>query len=436
MKSIIKLVILLSAVLMMTAGCKKADQSNSVQTENQTNYVPTPENLQARREFEGFRFGVFIHWGIYSEFAQGEWYLDNGKLQQEEYQKAASCFYPILFDANEWVRAIKKSGAKYITFTSRHHDGFSMWHTKESPYNIVDATPFKRDVVGELAEACKKDSIRLHIYYSLIDWMREDYPLGESGHFTGRKLKPNYDHYFQFMKKQMHELLCDYEGVEGIWLDGVWDHSKDPTPFNWRMEEFYDYIHSLKPQCLIGNNHHIEPIAGEDFQMFERDLPGENKAGYSEGQMISQLPLEMCQTMNGSWGYNVADQNYKSSRELITLLVRAASKGSNLLMNIGPQPNGELPSAALERLKDIGLWMQQHGESVYGTTRGEEYSWGVTTRRGKTVYLHVLENTDKISLPLAKKPRNTNKAFSYDDNDKVLTISPVRQFEIVKLELF
>ena len=202
------------------------------------------------------------------------------------------------------------------------------------------------------------------------------------------------------------------------------------------MEEFYEYIHSLKPQCLIGNNHHIEPIAGEDFQMFERDLPGENKAGYSEGQMISQLPLEMCQTMNGSWGYNVADQNYKSSRELITLLVRAAAKGSNLLLNIGPQPNGDLPTTALQRLKDIGLWMKQHGESIYGTTRGEEYPWGVTTRKGKTVYLHVLENTDKISLPLAKKPRNTNKAFSYDNNDKVLTINPVKRFEIVKLELF
>ena len=435
MNNNIKIVIFFSAVLMMTTGCKKAGQSKIVQLEQKTNYVPTTENLQARKEFEGFRFGIFIHWGIYSEFGQGEWYLDNGKLLQEEYQKAASCFYPILFDANEWVRAIKDSGAKYITFTSRHHDGFSMWHTKESTYNIVDATPFKRDIVGELAEACKNDSIRLHIYYSLIDWMREDYPLGESGHFTGRKLKPDYDHYFQFMKKQIRELLCDYDGVAGIWLDGIWDHGKDQTPFDWRMEEFYEYIHSLKPQCLIGNNHHIEPIAGEDFQMFERDLPGENKAGYSEGQMISQLPLEMCQTMNGSWGYNVSDQNYKSSRELITLLVRAASKGSNLLLNIGPQPNGELSATALQRLKDIGSWMKQNGESIYGTTRGEEYPWGVTTRKGKTVYLHVLENTDKISLPMAKRPRNTNKAFSYNDNDKVLTINPVKQFEIVKLEL-
>jgi alpha-L-fucosidase len=202
------------------------------------------------------------------------------------------------------------------------------------------------------------------------------------------------------------------------------------------MEEFYEYIHSLKPQCLIGNNHHIEPISGEDFQMFERDLPGENKAGYSEGQMISQLPLEMCQTMNGSWGYNVSDQDYKTSRELITLLVRAASKGSNLLLNIGPQPNGELPATALQRLKDIGSWMKLNGESIYGTMRGEEYPWGVTTRKGKTIYLHVLEDTDNISLPLVKKPRKINGAFRYDIHKKVLTINHVKQYDVIKLDLY
>ena len=135
-------------------------------------YVPSADNLQARQEFENFRFGIFLHWGIYSEFAQGEWYLNSG-LKHDEYQKVASCFYPIRFDANQWVQAIKDSGAKYITFTSRHHDGFSMWQTKESPYNIVDATPFKRDVIAELAQACKQEGIRLHLYYSQLDWMRE-----------------------------------------------------------------------------------------------------------------------------------------------------------------------------------------------------------------------------------------------------------------------
>lgn len=398
-------------------------------------YVPTTDNLQARKDFEGFRFGIFLHWGIYSEFAQGEWYLNEGKLKQEEYQKAASCFYPILFDANQWVKAIKDSGAKYITFTSRHHDGFSMWKTKESSYNIVDATPFKRDVLGELSKACKQEGIRLHLYYSLLDWMREDYPLGSTGHNTGRTLKPDYNHYFQFMENQVRELICDYENVEGIWLDGYWDHNNDKTPFDWRMKEFYDYIHTLKPRCLVGNNHHITPIDGEDFQMFERDLPGQNTSGFSPNQTVSQLPLEMCQTMNGMWGYKVADQNYKSSRELITLLERAASKGSNLLLNIGPQPNGELPAVALERLKDIGIWMNLHGESIYNTTRGEEYKWGVTTRKGQTIYLHVLEDTDTVELPLTKKPRNVSTPFSYNKRSQKLKITNAKQFDIIQVDL-
>ena len=324
-------------------------------------YVPTEENLEARRQFEDFRFGIFLHWGIYSEFAQGEWYLNSG-LDGQEYAKAASCFYPIRFNAQEWVKAIRESGAKYITFTSRHHDGFSMWNTKESKYNIVEATPFGRDVVGELSQACREQGIRLHLYYSILDWYRQDYPAGRTGLKTGRNLQPNYDHYLQFMKNQCRELLCNYDGVEALWFDGYWDHDEDSIPFDWRMPEFYAYLHALKPELLIGNNHHIDVIEGEDFQMFERDVPGENTAGYSEHQSISQLPLEMCQTMNGAWGYKVKDQNYKTTDELIQLLVRCASKGSNLLLNIG-RPAAQRRAAphrpqppARHRAVDAGLW--------------------------------------------------------------------------------
>ena len=209
-------------------------------------YVPTAENLAARKRFEGFRFGIFLHWGIYSTFAQGEWYL-NGKINKDEYAKAASAFYPSYFDANAWVSAIKGSGAKYITFTSRHHDSFSMFKTKESNYNIVDATPFKRDVLKELADACHKQDIDLHIYYSILDWIREDYPVGRTGLYTGRNLKPNYDTYFNFMKGQISELLHNYGKVGAIWLDGYWDHDSDSIPFDWRMEEFYRYIHDIQP---------------------------------------------------------------------------------------------------------------------------------------------------------------------------------------------
>lgn len=368
-------------------------------------YVPTEENLAARKTFEEMRFGIFIHWGVYSMFAQGEWYLNSG-LSDEEYQKATSGFYPAHFDADAWVKAIKASGARYITFTSRHHDGFSMYDTKTSNYNIVRATPFKRDVLKELSKACKEQDVRLHLYYSILDWHRNDYPTGRTGLKTGRALKPDYDSYFTFMKTQVKELLTGYAPIGGLWLDGYWDHDSDSTPFDWRMPEFYRYVHELQPSCLIGNNHHITPIEGEDFQMFERDLPGENTAGLS-GQEISQLPLEMCQTMNGMWGYKVADQNYKSTNELIQLIARAAAKSSNLLLNIGPQPNGELPAAALDRLRGIGAWMDVNGESIYGTKGAGEYDWGVATKKHNQLFLHVFDNgCTSIEIPwTGKKPK-------------------------------
>ena len=395
-----------------------------------SDYTPSARNMQRRAEFEDFRFGIFIHWGIYSTFAQGEWYLNYG-IDKDEYAKATDAFYPHRFDASEWVRAIKGSGARYITFTSRHHDGFSMWNTAQSDYNIVRATPFGRDVLKELSQACEEEGIRLHLYYSILDWIREDYPVGRTGLSTGREQHPDYDSYFGFMKRQIAELLTDYGPIGALWLDGYWDHDKDKVPFDWRMSELYDYAHSLSPELLIGNNHHITPIEGEDFQMFERDLPGENKAGLS-GQEISPLPLEMCQTMNGMWGYKVSDTNYKSSDELIELIVRAAGKGCNLLLNIGPQPNGELPAESLCRLRDIGRWMDVFGESIYGTRRGPygEAEWGVSTRKEGSIYLHVLDRSaGSISVPLASRPKSVELltgdecAWRYDRRSGELSIT-------------
>ena len=313
-------------------------------------YIPTEENLRSRREFADAGFGVFIHWGIYSMFAQGEWYLNSG-ISAEEYAKAASAFYPARFDAASWVKDIKDAGAKYITITSRHHDGFSMFGTRQSPYNIVDSTPFGRDIIKELADECHKQGLRLHLYYSHIDWGRPDYPKGRTGLKTGcRKEDENWEHYYDFMNNQLTELLTNYGEIGAIWFDGYWDHDSDSVPFDWQLEKQYAMIHRLQPGCLVGNNHHIKPFEGEDIQIFERDIPGQNEAGLS-GQEISHLPLETCQTMNGMWGYKIADQNYKTTKELVHLLVGTAGMGANLLLNIGPQPNGELPATARERLR-------------------------------------------------------------------------------------
>lgn len=380
-------------------------------------YVPAPENLKARKEFSDNKFGIFLHWGIYSLFGQGEWYLNSGGLNCHEYAKAASAFYPSRFNASEWVKAIKEAGARYICITTRHHDGFSMFDTKYSDYNIVDATPFGRDVIKELADECHKQGIKLHLYYSHLDWTREDYyPLGNTGHRTGRKNHGNWESYYEFMNNQLTELLTNYGEIGAIWFDGVWDK----PDFDWRLGEQYAMIHRLQPACLIGNNHHRAPVEGEDFQMFERDLPGENTAGLSDESEIGSLPLETCQTMNGMWGYKVSDQNYKSDTTLVRLLVRAAGKGANLLMNIGPQPDGQLPAVALERLKSMGKWLSEYGETVYATTAGDVMTaeWGTTTRSGNKLYVHILADDmpKMILLPLKGKVKS---AVLFDTGKKI-----------------
>ena len=288
-----------------------------------------------------------------------------------------------------------------------------MFKTKYSDYNVVDASPFKRDIVKELADECHRQGIDIHFYYSHIDWQREDAPLGRTGLGTGRPVeKQNWDSYYTFMNNQLTELLTNYGKVGAIWFDGWWDQDINPS-FDWRLPEQYALIHRLQPACLIGNNHHHTPFEGEDFQMFERDLPGENTAGLS-GQSISQLPLETCETMNGMWGYKITDQNYKSTKTLIHYLVKAAGRNANLLMNIGPQPDGCLPAVAVQRLKEMGEWMKTYGETIYGTRGGRvsPRDWGVTTEKDNKIFVHILNLKDRsLLLPITDK--NTKHAVDY-----------------------
>lgn len=374
-------------------------------------YHPTQENLQARKNFQDMKFGIFIHWGIYSMLGSGEWVMNNKSLNYEEYPHLADGFYPAKFNADEWTKTFKEAGAQYITFTTRHHDGFSMFKTEQSSYNIVDGTPYGKDVLRALADACDREGLSLHLYYSHLDWGRPDYPLGRTGRKLGRPTdQQNYDSYFQFMNRQLTELLTHYGKVGCIWFDGWWDHDSDKTPFDWRLDEQYAMIHKLQPACLIGNNHHQTPYQGEDIQMFEQDLPGQNTYGLS-GQDIGQLPLETCLTMNGSWGYDITDKKYKTVDFLIQQLVGAAGRNANLLLNVGPRPDGELPLEAVERLKAIGKWMKQNGETIYGTRGGlvAPRDWGVTTQKGNTLYVHILKYSDKeLFLPVA--PQKVAKA--------------------------
>ena len=369
-------------------------------------YVPSKENLEARAWFEQARFGLFIHWGVYSILGDGEWVMNNQNIRIDEYEKLPSFFNPIEFDAAEWVSMAKAAGMKYITITSRHHDGFSMFDSKATDYDIVDKTPYGKDVLKALAEECRKQGIKLFFYYSLLDWNRDDYfPRGRTGRgIIGRK-QGQWEDYISFMKAQLSELLTNYGKIGGIWFDGHWDQKEwDGKKFgklkvDWHYDEIYKLIHELQPQALIGNNHHLGVIQGEDFQMFEKDLPGKNTTGWgTAADQIGSVPLEVCETINGSWGFNLQDRKHKSDKELIHYLIKAAGYGSNLLLNVGPMPNGKIQPKHQASLKAIGDWLSINGKTIYGTQKGpiapnDDF---VSTQKGKTVFLHILNPEIKL----------------------------------------
>ena len=415
--------------------------------QNVERYTPTPENLKAREEFQDNKFGIFIHWGVYSMLATGEWTMTNNNLNYKEYAKLAGGFYPAKFSAKEWVTNVKNSGAKYICITTRHHDGFSMFDSKYTDYTITKASPFKRDIIKELADECQKQGIKLHLYYSHIDWGREDAPWGRTGRGTGRpNPEGDWKSYYKFMNNQLTELLTNYGPVGAIWFDGWWDQDANPD-FDWELPYQYKMIHDLQPACLIGNNHHQVPFEGEDIQIFERDLPGENTAGLS-GQDIAHLPLETCETMNGMWGYKITDQNYKSTKTLIHYLVKAAGRDANLLMNVGPQPDGQFPAVSIQRLNEMGEWLREYGETIYGTRGGivTPRDWGVTTQKDNKLYVHILNLTDTgLFLPINSKEVKSAKVYKtgekikFSKNDQGITLNlpnvPTDIDYIVELEL-
>jgi alpha-L-fucosidase len=376
----------------------------------QYSYTPSPENLQSRKTFHEDKFGLFIHWGLSSVLGNGEWVMQNRHIRREDYQRYLRVFNPVDFDAEKWVLTAKNAGMKYVVFITRHHDGFSNWDTKFSDWKITN-TPYGKDALQLLADACKKHGMKLGLYYSTLDWYRDDYPYetGRTGQYSGRTAKSNYAAYLQFMKNQLTELLTNYGPVMSIWLDGHWDQTNPEgaadrnSRIDWKYDDLYGLIHQLQPACMIGNNHHLDPIPGEDFQMFEKDMPGENKTGLSFQQPSDAMPLETCETMNDSWGYHVTDRNYKTVKQVIHLLVNAAGRNANLLLNVGPMPNGEIQKEFTDTLAAAGKWLSQYGHSIYNT-RGKLISpqqWGVVTRTGKEIFVHILHCplNDFILLP-------------------------------------
>jgi alpha-L-fucosidase len=396
----------------------------------QENYVPTQKNLENREWFQSARFGLFIHWGVYSVMGDAEWIMQNQNIPVSEYEKLPAFFNPVDFSAEDWVTLAKNTGMKYITITTKHHDGFAMYESKVSDYNIVDSTPYGKDIFRMLEQECRKQGLKLFAYYSQLDWRHPDYyPRGWTGRGTERPEFGNWDRYLEYQESQIRELAQNYD-IAGFWFDGWWDHNADAPEWlksvkyriegnEWHLERTYKMIHDIKPELLIGNNHHVVPFPGEDFQMFEKDLPGENTIGFNYTD-ISSLPLETCETINGSWGFRLNDRRYKSVKTLIHYLVNAAGRDANFLLNIGPMPNGRIQPEFIELLRAVGDWLAKNGETIYGTRGGPfpPADWGVSTQKEHKIYLHVL-NSEAETLNLPKPPRSIKEVVLFSDKTPV-----------------
>ena len=408
----ISLVLVFSCVCLFTLSQARVPQSS------EERYEPSPENLKAREEFQDARFGMFIHWGVYSILGDGEWVFHNRKLTLTEYDRLPTFFDPEKFNAKEWVALAKSAGMKYITITSRHHDGFAMFDSKVSDWNIVQRTPYGRDPLKMLADECHRQGIKLFFYYSQLDWHNPDYyPRGATAWDNGRPNRGDWNAYLDnYMAGQLRELLTHYGPIGGIWFDGMWDK----PDADWHLQKTYALIHQLQPSALIIPNHHQAPNPGEDVQTFEKDLPGQNTAGFNTNYVTARLPLESSNTLNGSWGFNIGDHNFKSPEEVEEMLVRAAGNNSNLLLNIGPMPNGEIQEEFVARLHAIGEWLSRYGDSIYGTRGGpiRPGNWGVTTQKAGTIYVHVL-NWDAPLLALPPVGQIVKSAHELLSGDKI-----------------
>lgn len=371
--------------------------------------------------FQDARFGMFIHWGLYSLLARGEWVMHLERIPVSEYEPLQQKFNPTKFNADEWVSIAADAGQKYIVITSRHHDGFSMYDTALSDYKVT-RTPFRRDPLRELADACaRRRDIKLGFYNSLLDWHHPAYRFrNESG--------LAWSDYLDFLHGQVRELCTQFGEIACIWFDGDWPHfllDENSAYFaaggSFEYEKLYDMIHTLQPDATIHNNRHVEPLPGEDVQGFEQDLPGQNTAGFNT-TTVSELPKEVCMTINDSWGVNDEDENHKSTSYLIRTLARSASVGANYLLNVGPTALGEILPIHAERLRAMGTWLHAHGDSIYGTRAGvippAVNGSCVSTCAGETHYIHVLDYVSD-SVILRDVPADVSRAFLLKDGSPV-----------------
>ncbi len=387
MKAIFIRVVLLGAMILV-GGCASSPSDASPFGETQ---IQHDERMGWWREA---RFGLFIHWGLYAEHGNelnghrggrySEWLIQG--VPNEEYEKLVDRFNPTEFDADAIVRLAKQAGMKYIVITTKHHEGFSMWNSESNPYNVM-VTPWQRDAMKEMAEACRRHDMRLGWYYSVLDWHHLDYlPRRE---IDRRSVEDaDYNRYVEFMKAQLTELLTNYGDIAVVWFDGDWEKG----PEQHRSREIVDLIHTLQPKAIINNRIGL-PM---DYDTPEQRIPEDD---------IPPRDWETCMTINSSWGYNQFAKDWKPSGELIRHLADIASKGGNFLLNIGPDGKGCVTPQDAERLRAIGKWMAVNGEAIHGT-RATVFRSSASTPWGRCTVKKLADNRTRLYLHVFDWPKD------------------------------
>ncbi|MDP4213195.1 MAG: alpha-L-fucosidase [Bacteroidota bacterium] len=381
----------------------------SVFVQGQSAATGYPENKTSKKILDGFmdlRFGMFIHWGPVSLRGTEIGWSRNSTVAQADYDSLYKEFDPVLFNSEAWVKTAKDAGMKYLTIISKHHDGFCMWPTAYTDYNIMHSQ-YKKDVVGELAAACRRNGIKFCIYYSVLDWHHPDYPLHNNGIETPDP-KANMGKYIVYMKNQLKELITRYHPYM-LWFDGNWE-----SPWTYaEAADMYNYIKKLDPSVIInnrlgkGSNKEMTAQTVGDYETPEQEI----------GAINMETPWETCMTICTQWAWKPNDQ-MKSLKECIRTLASTAGGNGNLLLNVSPMLDGRMEARQVKRLKEVGDWLKKNGEAIYNTKGGpfKPDSVYAATRKGSNIYLLIFRrDNDQLTLPALRGVKITDAHFLHGE---------------------